>query len=159
VAAAYISLGTNLGDRQANLERTLRELEPKVQVVARSPIFETEPWGIVNQPDFLNMVVRVETELDPHSLLTYLKEIEEKIGRMPSARYGPRLIDMDILFYDELVYKSQELTIPHPMLAERVFVLAPLADLAPDLRHPESGKSAAEMLAEVGLKGAWLYHP
>jgi 2-amino-4-hydroxy-6-hydroxymethyldihydropteridine diphosphokinase len=152
-ATVYLSLGTNLGERQANLKAAEEALHPEVEIIARSPIYETPPWGYTDQPAFLNQVLVGCTELPPMELIRHLKEVEERLGRVPSFRYGPRLIDMDILFFDDLVLDSPDLAIPHPRLHERAFVLAPLADLAPDLRHPVLNKSVRELLQALDTSG------
>jgi 2-amino-4-hydroxy-6-hydroxymethyldihydropteridine diphosphokinase len=149
----YIALGSNLGDRKANLDKAIDNLPPKVQVLAQSPIYQTAPWGYEDQPDYLNQVIKCETTLSPEDLWSYVNELENMLGRRPTFRYGPRLIDIDILFYGDLVMYSPDLIIPHPRLQERSFVLAPLADLVPKLRHPVSGKTVEEMLEEVGHEG------
>ena len=155
----YLALGANLGDREANLCQARAALAPQVQVLAASPIYETAPWGYLAQPAYLNQVVQVTTELAPLNLLAHLKQIEENLGRKPNFKFGPRLIDLDILFYHDQVINLNELVIPHPHLAERAFVLVPLADLAPDLRHPTLGLTVTEMLAATGRAGVDLYHP
>jgi 2-amino-4-hydroxy-6-hydroxymethyldihydropteridine diphosphokinase len=149
----YLALGANLGERTSNLRRAVEALPPAVSVLARSPVYETPPWGLADQPDFLNMVIKGETRLAPLELLKFLKRLERALGRVPSIRYGPRLIDVDILFYDELVLDTPELTLPHPRLHERAFVLVPLADLAPALVHPVLGKPVSALLADVDAKG------
>ena len=155
--SVYIALGSNLGDRSANLEAAVEALPPSVRVLLRSPIYETPPWGYTDQPAFLNQVVQAETDLTPQDLLTYLKKLEEKLGRQPTFQYGPRKIDLDILLYDDLVLETPSLTIPHPHLAERAFVLLPLADLAPDLVHPVLGITVTEMLSKLNQEGIHLY--
>lgn len=145
----YLALGSNLGDRRANLAAALAALAPQVRLLKRSALYETAPWGYADQPDFLNQVVAAETALPPVELLAYLKEIEVQVGRQPSFRYGPRAIDLDILFYDELVLETPELVIPHPRLDERLFVLAPLAEIAPELVHPVLGVSIGDLLVRL----------
>jgi 2-amino-4-hydroxy-6-hydroxymethyldihydropteridine diphosphokinase len=149
----YLALGSNLGDRSANLRTALAALPPKVKVQTLSPIYETPPWGVTDQPAFLNMVLRGKTRLTPTNLLKYVKSLETSLGRLPTIRYGPRLIDIDILFYDDLVLDTPELILPHPRLHERAFVLVPLADLAPALVHPRLGKPVRELLRAVDTKG------
>ena len=149
----YLSLGTNLGDRQANLEAALEILSSEMRLIAESPIYQTAPWGYEDQPDFLNQVVHAETELSPRQLLIFVKSVEKQVGREPSFRYGPRKIDVDILFYEEWVVQEDDLTIPHPRLHERAFVLVPLADLTPELCHPRLKRKVAEMLDDVDATG------
>ncbi len=134
--AVYLALGTNLGERHANLRAAIEALSPDVKVIAESKVYETPPWGYENQPAFLNMAVKCETNLEPESLLKRLKQFEVQLGREQSFHWGPRLIDIDVLFYDDLILKSESLIIPHPRLHERAFVLVPLADIAPDFVHP-----------------------
>lgn len=149
----YIALGTNLGDRKTNLRAAIEAMPPDVKVVEKSHIYETPPWGYEDQPAFLNMVVKAETSLEPESLLKYLKQIEAELGREKSVRWGPRLIDLDILFYDDLVIESPPLVIPHPRLHERAFVLVPLADIAPDLVHLVFHRKIGDLMAEIDTQG------
>ncbi len=145
----YLALGTNLGDRLANLRAAIEALPPEINVNAESKIYETPPWGVEHQPAFLNMAVKCETDLDAASLLKRLKQLEVRLGREKTFRWGPRLIDLDILFYDDLVLESETLTIPHPRLNERAFVLVPLTDIAPDFIHPVLRKTVREMTANA----------
>jgi len=153
VHTVYLALGTNLGDRQANLEAALDALSSQIRLLDESPIYQTAPWGYEDQPDFLNQVVRAETTLSPRDLLTFVKHVEEQVGREPSFRYGPRKIDIDILFYEDWIVDEDDLIIPHPRLHQRAFVLVPLADLAPELCHPKLKRTVAEMLKEVDTTG------
>ncbi|MDK1080831.1 MAG: 2-amino-4-hydroxy-6-hydroxymethyldihydropteridine diphosphokinase [Anaerolineae bacterium] len=132
----YIALGSNLGRRLDNLRAAIGSMSPAIQVLRESKIYETPPWGYEDQPAFLNMVVKAETKLEPERLLKNLKQIEAGMGRENSVHWGPRLIDLDILFYDELVLESDPLVIPHPNLHERAFVLVPLADVGANFVHP-----------------------
>jgi len=149
----YIALGTNLGERLDNLHAAIRAFPPVVQVLIESHIYETPPWGYENQPAFLNMVVKATTDLEPGALLSFLKQIEGELGRKQNFRWGPRLIDLDILFYDDLVIDTPPLVIPHPRLHERAFVLVPLSDVAPNLIHPILGKSIQELLKGGDIQG------
>lgn len=145
----YLGLGSNLGDRQANLHRALELLSADVKVAQVSPTYDTAPVGNTDQPRFLNLVCKAKTLLSPPHLLTFVKNIETKMGRTPGPRNSPRPIDIDILFYGGLVLETPALVIPHPRLTERAFVLAPLADIAPRLKHPVSGKTVRQMLKEL----------
>ena len=149
----YLALGSNLDDRLANLKQAVASLSPQMEVKARSHIYETPPWGYTDQPKFLNQVVKAKTYLAPEPLLKHLKRLEIALGRKTSFPNGPRLIDMDILFYDDVVLETPLLTLPHPRLHERGFVLLPLMDIAPNLLHPVSKKSVSEMIASRDVEG------
>ncbi|MDX9993484.1 MAG: 2-amino-4-hydroxy-6-hydroxymethyldihydropteridine diphosphokinase [Anaerolineales bacterium] len=153
----YIALGSNLGNRLANLRGALARFAPQISIRQESNVYETEPWGYADQPAFLNMVVEAATSLGPAALLSFLKEIEAEMGRAATFRNGPRLIDLDILFYDDLVLNSPPLVIPHPRLHERAFVLVPLADVAPQHLHPVLGETVLRLLMEIDLKGITRY--
>ena len=147
---AYLSLGANLGDRERKLRETLRLLQaPDLHIKRVSPVYETEPRDFKNQPWFLNVVVEVETELFPRQLLARIGKIEQQAGRKRRVPKGPREIDIDILLYGESVIDTPDLAIPHPRMAERRFVLQPLADLAPELRHPVLRRAVRELLADT----------
>lgn len=153
----FIALGTNLGDRLKTLQEAIAHLPPLVRPRSVSPVYQTAPWGYSDQPDYLNQVIEAETELEPLGLLEYLKKLETKLGRKPTFRYGPRVIDMDILFYDDLVLETSGLVIPHPRLHERDFVLIPLADLAPEKIHPVFGKTVSELKDQVSRGRVEIY--
>jgi 2-amino-4-hydroxy-6-hydroxymethyldihydropteridine diphosphokinase len=149
----FLGLGTNLGDREANLCIAKEKLSSQVKIVSESPIYVTPPWGFEDQPDFFNQVIQVATCLKPCDLLLFLKEIEREMGREATFRYGPRLIDLDILFYGQRVIKEDNLQIPHPRLHERAFVLVPLNDIAPNFVHPVLDKTIHEFLLYVDIQG------
>jgi len=159
VHTVYVALGTNIGDRPANLEAALAALHPAIELSRRSPIYETQPWGYADQPAFLNMVIEGQTLLPPLDLLAQLKDLEQTLGRTPTFRNGPRLIDLDILFYDDLLLDTPALVIPHPRLHERTFVLVPLAQLAPGFVHPRLRSSIIQLLDALDTGGVTLFRP
>jgi len=149
----YISLGTNLGDRVTNLHLAVEQMAVGLEISATSSIYETPPWGVINQPAFLNQVAGGITTLTPFKLLAFLKRIEQKMGRVKTFRYGPRLIDLDILLYDDRQVCNPRLTIPHPRMCERAFVLVPLAEITPDALIPGTGLTVLEHLAKLEVTG------
>jgi 2-amino-4-hydroxy-6-hydroxymethyldihydropteridine diphosphokinase len=150
----YLGLGSNLGDRMGNMTSAVERLSQKITIKKPSSIYETEPVYYKEQPLYLNAVLSAVTELDPFELLRFVKSIESDLGRQPSFRNAPRTIDIDILFYGDQVVETQEITIPHPRIAERAFVLVPLAEIAPRLVHPLLQKRVSELLAVVeGVDG------
>ncbi len=155
----YLSLGSNVGDRDANLRAALDALGPAgIQSLRASPVYETEPVDYRDQAWFLNLVVEAETALFPMQLLTRIGRIERDLGRVRKVAKGPRTIDIDILLYGNAVVKTARLEIPHPRIAERRFVLAPLADLAPELRHPVTRQAIREMLQKAPAAVVRLLH-
>lgn len=152
----YLALGGNMGDRMANLEAAIKALAPNVTVVERSPVYETDPKYVTDQPRFLNMALSAETDLDAPSLLAFLKNIEKRLGRGPSERNGPRPIDLDIIFFGDEIIDLPDLTVPHPRLAERAFVLRPLADIASARIHPDIKLGIGEMLDALDDDGGLI---
>ena len=153
----YLGLGSNLGDRRGNLAEALRRLPPLVQIEAVSSLYETQPVGPQEQPLFYNAACRGVTGLPPLELLRHIKQIERDLGRQPddrpSERWGPRPIDIDVLLYGDSVIEEAELRVPHAELANRAFVLVPLAELAADLRHPELGRTISELADAMDRSG------
>src|SRR5438128_10596504 len=154
MATAYVAFGANTGNREANLRMALRGLTRMARVEAVSSLYESDPVGLAEQPAFYNAVCLIETGLEPESLLRFLKTLEHEIGRRPGAeRWGPRPIDLDILLYEDRILQGDELEVPHPRLAERAFVLVPLAELAPDAREPRRNESVAKLAQAVDTRG------
>ena len=157
VILAHLSLGSNLGERESNLEAVRSALPPAVQVLEASSIYETEPWGYLPQPDFLNQILLVETHLSAEDLLAYLKDLENRIGREPSFRFGPRLVDIDIIFYSDQIISEPGLEIPHPRFQDRAFVLVPLAEISPNLKIPGTDQTISDLLANLDTSGVKPY--
>jgi 2-amino-4-hydroxy-6-hydroxymethyldihydropteridine diphosphokinase len=153
----YLSLGSNLGDRLGVLAAIQEALPPEVEICQVSSVYQTEPWGYRDQPDFLNQVLKARTSLDPLDLLDHVKSIERSLGRQPALRFGPRTADIDILFYGDQVLHEDQLTIPHPRLRERAFVLVPLLEISPDLVVPGSGESISDLLQDLDTSGVEPY--
>jgi 2-amino-4-hydroxy-6-hydroxymethyldihydropteridine diphosphokinase len=155
-ATVFLGLGANLGNRQHNLIMALDRLAPLALVDLVSSLYETEPAGPVEQPLFLNAVCSVITGLRPMALLRHIQEVEREIGRRRGKRWGPRVIDIDLLLYEDSIVDEPGLRVPHSELARRPFVLVPLAEIAPDIAHPESGDTISGLAANVDCAGVSL---
>ena len=145
----YLALGSNMGNRLSNLKAAVLNLTPQMTVKQKSSVYETPPWGFTEQDAFLNQVVKVTTYLEPEALLRHLKRMETALGRVPNFQNGPRVIDIDILFFDKMVINTPPLVVPHPRLHERAFVLVPLAEIEPDFVHPILQRPINKILEDV----------
>jgi len=155
----YLGLGSNLGERIDNLSRAVSLLSKIMEIKKVSPVYQTKPWGFTEQPEFLNQVISGLTALEPEALLDKTRRIELEMGRKTTFHYGPRIIDIDILFFAVRVIDQPGLTIPHPHIAERAFVLVPLADIAPNFIHPVLGRKIVELLSKVDSTSVARYDP
>ena len=145
----YLALGSNMGNRLSNLKAAVLNLTPQMTVKQKSSVYETPPWGFTEQDAFLNQVVKVTTYLEPEPLLRHLKRMETALGRVPNFQNGPRVIDIDILFFDKMIINTPPLVVPHPRLHERAFVLVPLAEIEPDFMHPILQRPINKILEDV----------
>jgi 2-amino-4-hydroxy-6-hydroxymethyldihydropteridine diphosphokinase len=146
----YIGIGSNIGDRRSSCLKAIALLEAGgVKVLKRSSLHETEPWGVKEQPRFLNMAIEAETGMAPRELLSFLKKIEDQMGRTRTVKWGPRTIDLDILFYGDMIIREPDLEIPHPFMHARDFVLEPLCEIAPQKVHPLLHRTVAKLTAEL----------
>jgi 2-amino-4-hydroxy-6-hydroxymethyldihydropteridine diphosphokinase len=149
----YLSLGSNLGERENNLRTAIKALSKEITLGSVSSLYETDPVGVLDQPYFLNLAVSGETSRPAEELLAAVKRIEDQAGRVPSFRWGPRVVDIDILLYDELTLETPELVIPHPEMNHRAFVLVPLAEIAPAIKPTGFRQTVRELRDELGDKG------
>lgn len=150
----FLGLGANVGDKKANIKNAIELLKEKIKDVVVAPIYLTKPWGYKEQDNFLNTAIKGNTSFSPLELFKFVKDIEKKVGRIERFKWGPREIDIDIFFYDNLIYKDNILEIPHPRLHERDFVLKPLTDLDLNLEHPIFKKKVFELYKDLSKEDA-----
>jgi 2-amino-4-hydroxy-6-hydroxymethyldihydropteridine diphosphokinase len=156
----YLGLGSNLGDRAASIQEALRELPLYgLEVLRTARLYETEPWGVTDQPRFLNSACITKTSLPPLRALQAAKAIERAAGRTPTKRWGPRVIDIDLLLYDDVTLDTAELTLPHPGILDRIYVLVPLAEIAPELQHPMTHQTMLAHLQAMGTPSGIAPYP
>jgi 2-amino-4-hydroxy-6-hydroxymethyldihydropteridine diphosphokinase len=153
MTTVYLALGANVGDAQANIDQAVALLSLKLQNIRRAPLYRTKAFGYTDQPDFLNTAIVAETNLSPPELLSLIKDTEKRLGRVHRFHWGPREIDIDIIFYGKEVFKAPDLEIPHPGLRQRDFVLRPLCDLDPDLIDPLTRRTVKNLLQELPPEG------
>lgn len=149
MATVYLALGSNVGDSKRYIEQAITLLGDAMNNIQRAPFYRSKAVGYTDQADFFNTAISGRTELTPEELLAFIQAAEQKIGRVERFRWGPREIDIDIIFYDDLVQETAALTLPHPSFRERDFVLRPLSNLNPDLRDPANGSTVAELLTKI----------
>jgi len=145
----FIALGSNLGDRAENLKKAIHAIELKLGTVVRqSSVYETKPWGNIDQPDFFNQVILIHSNQSPEDCLLILSTIEKQMGRTRTEKWGARIIDLDLLYVDDAIIHTKKLSLPHPGIAQRRFVLVPLVEIAPDFVHPQLKKNQRQLLTE-----------
>ncbi|EPY2302682.1 2-amino-4-hydroxy-6-hydroxymethyldihydropteridine pyrophosphokinase [Clostridium sporogenes] len=150
---AYVAFGSNIGEKESYIKRALEKIEKRgMKIIKVSPIYETEPYGVLDQDSFLNGVVKIETNLTPENLIEVLLDIEKQLDRVRERRWGPRTIDLDIIFYDDLIINKNNLIIPHKDMENREFVLKPLCDIDENFIHPVLKKSVKQLYDELKLK-------
>jgi len=146
----YLALGSNLGNKLENIQKAINILKKNgIEIISYSKLYETTPYGVTEQPNFLNIVVKVDTDKEPEELLKLIKQTEKEIGREDTFKWGPRIIDIDILLYEKLIYRSNTLTIPHPEIKKRDFFLIPLLNIDITMRDPESGREFIDFITQT----------